>query len=129
MTKETLTHADNLDEVQEIALDLFEENRQYKSENKILQEQIKNLQDKLFGRKSEKAIRDDGQFSLFDIPEPEPSKEPEEITIIEHTRKKRGRKPLTADLPRIEVVHELDEEQRKCGCGHLKMHIGQEVSE
>lgn len=122
MTKEKIAKADNLDEVKEVALNLFDE-------NKILQEQIKNLQDKLFGRKSEKTTRDDGQLSLFDIPEPELPEEPENVTITEHIRKKRGRKPLPASLPRIEVVHELDEEERRCGCGHLKMNIGKEISE
>jgi transposase len=63
MTKEKLTKADNLDELKKIALNLFDENQ-------ILQDQIKSLQDKLFGRKTEKSFRDDGQLSLFDIPEP-----------------------------------------------------------
>ncbi len=124
MTKEKLKQTENLDEVKEIALNLFDE-------NKILQEQIKSLQDKLFGRKSEKTHRDDGQLSLFDIPEPDLpiSKEPEQLTIAEHTRKKRGRRPLPDKLPRVDVVHELNESERQCGCGHLKSHIGQEVSE
>jgi len=131
MTKETLAQTDNLDEVKKLALNLFEENRIYKSENKVLQEQIRSLQDKLFGRKSEKAPKDDGQLSLFDIPEPDMpiSKESEETIVASHTRKKRGRKPLPKNLPRVDVVHELNEEELHCGCGHLKSHIGQEVSE
>lgn len=124
MTKETLTHADNLDDVKKIALNLFEENR-------ILKEQVNNLQDKLFGRKTEKTIRDDGQLSLFDIPEPQlPILEKTEETIVaSHTRKKRGRKPLPANLPRVEVIHELSEQERQCACGQLKDCIGQETSE
>ena len=122
MTKEKLTQANNLDEVKEIALNLFDENQ-------ILQEQVKSLRDKLFGRKTEKTVKDDGQMSLFDIPEPVVSDAPEEVTIAEHTRKKRGRKPLPESLPRVEVVHELTEQERQCGCGHLKSHIGQEISE
>ena len=124
MTKETLAHADNLDDLKKIALNLFEENR-------ILKEQINCLQDKLFGRKTEKTPRDDGQLSLFDIPEPQlaVSEEPEETIISSHTRKKRGRKPLPANLPRVEVIHELTEEERQCACGCLKSRIGQEVSE
>jgi len=131
MTKDTLTQVDNLDEVKNIALNLFEENRIYKSENKILQEQIKCLQNKLFGRKTEKTVRDDGQLSLFDIPEPQlPILEQAEETIVtSHVRKKRGRKPLPANLPRVEVIHELNEEERQCSCGHIKSQIGQEVSE
>lgn len=57
MTKEQLTYADNLDEVKEIVLNLFDENQ-------ILQEQIKSLRDRLFGRKTEKTPTDNGQMSL-----------------------------------------------------------------
>ena len=70
-----------MDELKKIALDLFRE-------NKILQEQIKSLQNRLFGRK-----------------------------------------PLPADLPRMYVVHELSEDDRKCDCGCLKGKIGEEVSD
>ncbi|MCG8642894.1 MAG: transposase [Desulfobacterales bacterium] len=49
----------------------FERKEQnYKAEIKILNEQIKSLQERLFGRKTEKQHRDDGQLSLFDISEP-----------------------------------------------------------
>jgi transposase len=131
MTKETLTHSNDIDNVKKIALNLFEENRLYKSENKILQEQIQSLRDKLFGRKTEKARWDDNQLSLFDIPEPECPilEEPEETTVASHTRKKRGRTPLPENLPRVEVIHELTEKERQCGCGCLKSRSGQEVSE
>ena len=124
MTKEKLTQADNLDEVKEIALNLFDENQ-------ILQEQIKSLRDKLFGRKTEKTPKDDGQMSLFEIPEPELpiSKEPEETIVTSHKRKKRGRKPLPKDLPRVEKIHDLSDEEKQCACGCLKSRIGQEVSE
>ena len=124
MTRDKLKDTDSLDEVKEIALSLFDE-------NKILQEQIKSLQDRLFGRKSEKTPKDGKQMSLFDMPEPDLPilHEDETVTIIEHTRKKRGRKPLPADLPRIDVVHELSEDDRKCDCGCLKGKIGEEVSE
>ena len=105
--------------------------RNYQSEIKILQEQIKSLQDRLFGRKTEKIYKDDNQLSLFDMQEPELPilEEPETVNIEEHTRKKSGRKPLPANLPRIDVVHELSEDERHCGCGCLKDRIGQEVSE
>ncbi|MCF6248637.1 MAG: IS66 family transposase [Desulfobacula sp.] len=89
------------------------------------------MRDKLFGKKTEKIFRDDGQLSLFDIPEPECPllKAPEETTVTSHTRKKRGRKPLPENLPRIEIIHELTEEERQCGCGCLKSRSGQEISE
>lgn len=42
---------------------------------------------------------------------------------------KRGRRPLPADLPRIEVVHDLSDEEKICFCGCRKSCIGEEVSE
>ncbi len=125
MTKGTVKGNQNLDEVKKIACDLIDENQ-------ILKEQVKSLQNMVFGRKSEKTPKDDGQMSLFDMPEPELpllEEKEEDITIGEHTRKKPGRKPLPAHLPRIEVIHELSEDERKCNCGCLKERIGQEESE
>ena len=76
-------------------------------------------------------LKDDKQMSLFDMPEPDlPILEKDEaVTIPEHTRKKRGRKPLPAALPRIDVIHELSEKDRQCNCGGLKDKMGEEVSE
>jgi len=124
MTKGNVKGAQDLDELKKIACDLIDENQ-------ILKEQIKSLQNMVFGRKSEKKPKDDGQLSLFDMPEPEfPILEAPETSIVgEHTRRKKGRKPLPGNLPRIDVVHELSEDQRKCGCGCIKDRMGQEVSE
>ncbi|EPN55336.1 ISPpu15, transposase, partial [Pseudomonas syringae pv. actinidiae ICMP 19079] len=44
--------------------------------------------------------------------------------------KRRGkRKPLSADLPRIEVIHELPEHELTCACGCRKHVISEETSE
>ena len=55
---------------------------------------------------------------MFDIPEP-PSlpEDTEQIEISSHSRKKKGRRPLPGHLPRIEVIHDLPEEEKKCACG------------
>ncbi|MCK5165430.1 MAG: IS66 family transposase [Desulfobacula sp.] len=131
MTNDVLSGITDLENLKKVAIDLNTKNHLYQSEIKILNEQIQCLRDKLFGKKTEKISRDDGQLSLFDIPEPECPllEDPEETKITSHTRKKRGRKPLPANLPRIEVIHELSEEERQCGCGCLKIYSGQEVSE
>ena len=58
------------------------------------------------------------QLQLFTPPEPvEPVQPDEDIAIKGHTRKKRGRKPLPEDLPRVEIVHDLPEEEKPCACG------------
>ena len=107
---------------------------QYDKETGILLEQIRHLRGKLFGRKSEKLPVDtDVQpLLLFDMPEPEDveAEEPEEeVSVPAHTRKKRGRRPLPDDLPRIEVVHDISDEEKACKCGCALTRIGEEVSE
>lgn len=106
----------------------------YDKETSILWEQIRHLRDKLFGRKSEKVVIDTGvrPLLLFDMPEPAVviGEEPEEeIVVPAHTRKKRGRKPLPEDLPRVEVVHDIPEKEKTCTCGCELSRIGEEVSE
>jgi transposase len=59
----------------------------------------------------------------------EPVQPDESIAIKGHTRKKRGRKPLPEDLPRIEVVHDLPEDEKQCACGAALSRIGEEICE
>ena len=107
----------------------------FDKETSILLEQIRHLRGKLFGRKSEKVAVDTGvrQLLLFDMPEPEDSELPDaeanEIHIPAHTRKKSGRKSLPENLPRVEVVHDIADEEKICGCGSQLSRIGEEVSE
>jgi len=86
------------------------------------------LSDKIFDRRSKKEVKDNGQFSLFDILEPKRTvleESQKKITISAHTRKKRGRKPLQVDIPRVDVIHDLTDDEKKCDCGHEKERIGQ----
>jgi len=128
----------DISELQKINASLVAEfakkERFYESEIKILKEQIRLLQGQLFGRKSEKikTISDENQLLLFDEVAEDKFQDidPEDtIDVPGHKRRKRGRKPLPADLPRIEVVHDLSEEEKICFCGCRKSCIGEEVSE
>ncbi len=104
---------------------------------KILEEQCNLLRGKLFGKKTQKLVpeNDDRQIRLFDESEPVEDLEEnadesvEEVVVASHKRKKRGRKPLPADLPRINIVHDIPEEEKTCACGHQLEKIGEEVSE
>ena len=49
--------------------------------------------------------------------------------VVAPTKRRGKRKPLPADLPRIEVVHELPKHELTCACGCRKHAIGEEVSE
>ena len=53
----------------------------------------------------------------------------ERIPVAPHQRRKAGRKPLPAELPRIEVIHDLPESQKQCACGAALSRIGEEVCE
>ena len=95
-----------------------------------LEEMVRLLKNELFGRKSEvRRDPDANQLQLFQpgqAPAPEPI---EDIVVEPHTRKKRGRKPLPVDLPRVEVVHDISEEEKHCACGAERTCFGREVCE
>ena len=133
MIYEAQTEAENIDELKQIIDSFFKKEKGYLSEINILKEQIRCLQDRLFGRKSEKIPSDDRQRSLFEMQEDDfpiaEQSEDDEIEIQNHKRKKRGRKPIPENLPRVEVIHDVDEAEKQCGCGCKKECIGQEVSE
>ncbi len=103
---------------------------QHERQVSILFEQIRHLRQLLFGRRSEKlpSTSTSVQLPLFDLPEPEHI-EPVKIPVAPHERKKTGRKPLPPELPRVEIVHDLPEEEKTCGCGCELRRIGEEVSE
>ena len=102
----------------------------YDKETGILLEQIRHLRAQLFGRKSEKIMPEGGPqpLPLFDMPEPE-AEEEKEVHVPAHNRKKRGRKPLPEDLPRIERIHDIDDADKVCACGCELSRIGEEISE
>jgi transposase len=132
MVTELTTDIETLDDIKKVLTSFSKKEEAYKAEIKILKEQIRSLQDKIFGRKTEKIHIDDGQLYLFDFPEPQAPAEdtPEEdITIGPHKRKKRGRKAIPDHLPRVEVIHDLKDDEKQCQCGCEKSYIGEDVSE
>ncbi len=107
---------------------------EYEVEVRLLREQVRHLYDRLFGRKSEKSRYGENspQLPLFDMPEPDPESEPiepETVAITSHRRRKKGRQPLPEALPRVEIVHDIDEQEKTCHCGSPLSKIGEEVSE
>jgi transposase len=53
----------------------------------------------------------------------------ETIEVSPHRRRKRGRRPLPSSLPREEILHDIPEEEKVCGCGAPLVRIGEESSE
>jgi len=107
---------------------------QLQKEKSFLEEQLQLLRNKIFGRRSEQFSDEElKQASLFNEVElaPPPAEQPEAtVEVAAHRRAKSGRKPLPADLPREEVVHDIPEEEKKCSCcGAPLVRIGQETAE
>jgi hypothetical protein len=84
----------------------------------VLEEQLRLLMHKRFGASSEKASADQlGLFNEAEATAEMPAADDTETTVPEHKRKKPGRRPLPADLPRIVIEHDLPEDQKVCPCG------------
>ena len=102
----------------------------------LLEEQFRFLKNTIYGRKSEKYVAEEStpQISLFneaeDVAETTATEEKaEEVTVTAYKRAKGGRKPLPPELPRVEVIHDLAETEKICGCGAQLSRISSEVSE
>ncbi len=103
---------------------------------RLLEEENRWLKAQLYGRSSERRPAEDRapeQAWLFNEAEALVAavlEEPATITIPAHDRAKRGRKPLAAHLPRIEVLHDLADEQKRCPHDGTPLErIGEETAE
>lgn len=97
-----------------------------------LEEEVALLRQRPSGRKTERTgDAATPQLPLFDEAESlaEPLDEAGDEEVVAPTRRRGKRKTLPADLPRIEVVHELPEHELTCACGCRKYAISEEVSE
>ena len=93
-----------------------------------LEELVRALRQRHFGASSE---RSPDQITLFDDdPEAETAAEPEPATPVRsHTRRSRGPR-INADLPRVDVIHDLDPADRFCGEHGCELTpMGEETSE
>lgn len=102
----------------------------------LLEEENRWLKAQLFGRSSEKTPleeRNPDQAWLFNEAQTlarAVESAPVSVTIPAHERGKGGRKKLSAALPRVEVVHDITEDQKICASdGTMLQRIGEEISE
>ena len=137
---------DNVKELQLMVVELHkkldEMEKNHEVEIQLLHERVNQLLQEIYGRKSEKfsslSLLYDGfeQSLLFEEPPAENlresdngNSEDEEIIVAEYKRKKRGRRPLPPEFERVNIVHDLSEEEKQCGCGIKMQQIGEEISE
>lgn len=124
---------EDLDSLKALVVELSQDNSRKSAQIIYLQEQLNLALARRCVASSEKLSPD--QIRLFDEAEAEvlpeaPAAGDDNIEIPAHTRKKRGRKPLPAALPRVEVIHELPEAERCCPHdGQVLKIIGEETSE
>lgn len=91
---------------------------QKNSRIKLLEDYIQTLKQKHFGASSEKL--DAIQSGLFDEADDEKEEavaevevKEDSIVVAEHSRQKR-RASIPADLPRVEIIHDLPDDQKVC---------------
>jgi transposase len=101
-----------------------------------LQEQVRWLKAVIHAATSERRAKpnaNERQYSLFDEAEAVAAEflkaDDSTVAVPSHTRRKRGRRPIPPTFPRVEVVHDLPEEDKTCPCGSPLTRIGEEVSE
>ena len=86
-----------------------------------LEEALIRLRQQHFGPRSEKLTAEQLDLQLFNEAElldaPSPSADDEvEVEVAAHKRKVKKTHALPKDLPRIEVVHDLPEDEKTCAC-------------
>ena len=99
-------------------------------------EEIQLLRRRIFGRRAEKLSEEDRrQLLLFNEAEEillkqgsEPSDE-QTVEVRAHRRRKSGRKPLPPEIPRVETIHDISDEEKQCACGQPMVRIGEEICE
>jgi transposase len=122
------------DDAQELKALIISDHQHYQEKIFYLEERIRLLQNELFGRKSEKRYPEDNlQLPIFEQDRDDhgvsETAVDDTIAVPAHKRSKRGRKPLPENLPRVEVIHDLDEEEKVCPCGARLSRIGQDICE
>jgi transposase len=122
--------------LKQLLLSLHEQVSEKDGQIERLREQNALLIQRLFGRKSEQSSDPDSpQLAMFNeaesLAEPVPDAVAAEVEedVVAPTKRRGKRKPLPAELPRVDVIHELPEHEQTCTCGCRKHVIGEETSE
>ncbi|MEQ1559538.1 MAG: IS66 family transposase [Methyloglobulus sp.] len=141
--KQALDLPKDIESLQALVRQLLSENQHLKTQKAHLHEQIRLLLHKRFGANSEKYHAN--QADIFNETEAfaeeigsdenELAEHDQRPSVIENsnltkiTANKPGRKSLPPELPRIEIIHDLEADQKYCPEGHALKEIGSEISE
>ena len=108
---------------------------EYENKYIVIKEKYDLLIYRRFMRSAEKTASDENQQLLFTseaepVEIPEHDKEEENKTEVKsYSRKKPGRKPIDAKIPRVEKIIDIEETDKICACGAELTRIGEETSE
>lgn len=113
--------------------------------NKLLDEKLRLLNKKHFAKSSEtnkkqaelqflneaELLQAQEALDAIDASDDDNSdqQDGDDIEVPAHKRKRRKKREIPKDLPRVEVVHDLSDEQKQCSCGLSMSVIGEEVLE
>lgn len=97
----------------------------------VYQEEKRLAAARAFAPRSEKEAT---QYSLFNeaelgATESDEDNSPTPATTVKAHLRRGGRNPLPANLPRVEIIHDLPEAEKHCSCGCRKEKIGEDISE
>jgi len=112
--------------------DLESSVNKYKQQYFELKEKYDVIMYQKYCRSAERMRTEENYPSLF-VEETENTislePETEKQEIKSYTRKKPGRKPINPNIPRVDVIIEIPESERKCACNAIMTKIGEEISE
>ena len=112
------------------AVELRASHAHLEAELQTLGERLRLALFQRFGRSSERVAVGHGELFAEDEQESEDSPSTHDtVRIQSHQRAQRGRKAIDEHLPRVEIVHDIPEAEKHCGCGAALQRIGEETSE
>jgi transposase len=131
MSISSIDRPDDVKALQELVRLQQSQIEEHKDRIAFLEEFVRLLKHKRFGRSSEQGSA--SQLGLFNEAEcavDSDDEEEEVVTVAAHERKKRGRKPLPSWIPRVDIIHDLPEDEKFCKHdGHRLQEMGQETFE
>lgn len=106
---------------------------EYRAENERLAEAIRLLKSQRFGQSSERSefAEQPGLFNEAEVLADAAPEQVEDIEIPAHRRRRGGRKPLPENLPRVEVLLDLEEHEKICrnDPNHALTRLGEDRAE
>jgi len=108
--------------------------RELINENLLLKEENAIAKYRQYARSSEQLKLDPNQKLLFneeatDKTTVAPADDSDYTEVKTYKRRKCGRKPIDPNLPREEVIIDIDESEKQCACGAKLTRIGEETAE